>query len=244
MQNTLMNLSTLCHQLDSPVEQCPSQSKKRRMYDEQELEAASQMLMFDFGLNMQSSAPKISIFAPSLHWMAPAQSSAPFLCSPSGVPECPSLPFFVEESDLTEDDEIVCDSKEDAEAQKPKRKRAKLSTYTDITHLLHLPQKEAAQKLGISESMLCKRFKEQTQRKWPFRNLRKLDKQIEKKQKAFFISSDDQKKIQLLKDQRDSCLAPVEIRIKPSEVNLKIFKKGKDLNQGPYDPSESLSYDD
>jgi hypothetical protein len=43
------------------------------------------------------------------------------------------------------------------------------STHIDITHLLHYPQKEAAKKLGISESMLCKRFKESTPRKWPYR---------------------------------------------------------------------------
>lgn len=54
-------------------------------------------------------------------------------------------------------------------------------SFVDITALLvHpqlnliltlevLPQKEAAVRLGISESMLCKRFKECTQRKWPYR---------------------------------------------------------------------------
>jgi len=42
-------------------------------------------------------------------------------------------------------------------------------THIDITHLLPLPQKEAARRLGISESMLCKRFKESTPRKWPYR---------------------------------------------------------------------------
>ena len=41
--------------------------------------------------------------------------------------------------------------------------------YIDITDLLILPQKEAARRLGISESMLCKRFKECTRRKWPYR---------------------------------------------------------------------------
>jgi hypothetical protein len=43
------------------------------------------------------------------------------------------------------------------------------SIFVDITDLLALPQKEAATKLGISESMLCKRFKECTRRKWPYR---------------------------------------------------------------------------
>jgi len=41
--------------------------------------------------------------------------------------------------------------------------------YIDITDLLVLPQKDAARRLGISESMLCKRFKECTRRKWPYR---------------------------------------------------------------------------
>lgn len=52
------------------------------------------------------------------------------------------------------------------------RKRARGefdSNYVDITPLLVLPQKEAASRLGISESMLCKRFKECTRRKWPYR---------------------------------------------------------------------------
>jgi hypothetical protein len=49
--------------------------------------------------------------------------------------------------------------------------------YIDITDLLTLPQKEAAKKLGISESMLCKRFKECTRRKWPYRYVRCLARQ-------------------------------------------------------------------
>jgi hypothetical protein len=52
--------------------------------------------------------------------------------------------------------------------------RSPRTTYIDITDLLTLPQKEAAAKLGISESMLCKRFKECTRRKWPYRYVRTL----------------------------------------------------------------------
>lgn len=37
-----------------------------------------------------------------------------------------------------------------------------------------LPQKQAANKLGISESMLCKRFKECTKRKWPYRYVSRI----------------------------------------------------------------------
>jgi len=87
--------------------------------------------------------------------------------------------------------------------------------YVDITPLLVLPQKEAATKLGISESMLCKRFKECTRRKWPYRYLRKIDKMIRvlsvKKNES--IPREDQEKIQRLKREREECLQPVKIRI-------------------------------
>jgi hypothetical protein len=54
----------------------------------------------------------------------------------------------------------------------PKDTTSSEGNYIDITDLLTLPQKEAAKKLGISESMLCKRFKECTRRKWPYRYVR------------------------------------------------------------------------
>ena len=50
---------------------------------------------------------------------------------------------------------------------------------TDITHLLTLPQKIAAAKLGINETILCKRFRQATNRKWPYRYLSKLEREIE-----------------------------------------------------------------
>jgi len=88
--------------------------------------------------------------------------------------------------------------------------------YVDITFLLVLPQKEAATKLGISESMLCKRFKECTRRKWPYRYLRKIDKTIRVltlNKKSEEIPMEDQEKIQRLKAEREECLLPVRIRI-------------------------------
>lgn len=57
-------------------------------------------------------------------------------------------------------------------ADAPKDLLSAEGNYIDITDLLTLPQKEAAKKLGISESMLCKRFKECTRRKWPYRYVR------------------------------------------------------------------------
>jgi len=99
------------------------------------------------------------------------------------------------------------------------RKRARGESdcnYVDITPLLVLPQKEAATRLGISESMLCKRFKECTRRKWPYRYLRKIDKMIRVltlNKKTDAIPREDQEKIQRLKREREECLHPVKIRI-------------------------------
>lgn len=90
---------------------------------------------------------------------------------------------------------------------------------SDITPLLSLPQKEAAQRLGISESMLCKRFKECTRRKWPFRFLRKIEKTIaslESQKDVEPLSVEDQDRLEDLLRQRIECLAPVKIRITKS----------------------------
>jgi len=105
-----------------------------------------------------------------------------------------------------------------------KRLRADFdSSYVDITSLLVLPQKEAATRLGISESMLCKRFKECTKRKWPYRYLRKIDKMlnvvtISKKGEAF--NQEDLEKIEKLKSERADCLNPVRIRITGHDMDM------------------------
>ncbi|GAM24394.1 hypothetical protein SAMD00019534_075690 [Acytostelium subglobosum LB1] len=89
------------------------------------------------------------------------------------------------------------------------------NNYIDITELLVLPQKEAATKLGISESMLCKRFKECTRRKWPYRYLRKIDKVIKilSFQNGTEIPKEDREKLDKLMQEREECLRPVKIRI-------------------------------
>jgi hypothetical protein len=53
-------------------------------------------------------------------------------------------------------------------------------THIDITSYLHLPQTEAAKKLGMPTSTLSKRWKEAVvnNRKWPYRAVTKLDKEI------------------------------------------------------------------
>jgi len=51
--------------------------------------------------------------------------------------------------------------------------------YLDITPYLDIPQSEAAKRLGIPTSTLSKRWREAVRsRKWPFRAIRSIDKQI------------------------------------------------------------------
>ncbi|GAM29083.1 hypothetical protein SAMD00019534_122590 [Acytostelium subglobosum LB1] len=110
----------------------------------------------------------------------------------------------------------VCSSSSDNEPVSPTQSSGADPNYIDITDLLVLPQKEAAARLGISESMLCKRFKECTRRKWPYRYLRKIDKVI----KVLTLSSngneitkEEQANLEKLQRERVECLLPVRIRI-------------------------------
>eukprot|EP01101_Sappina_pedata_P006880 TRINITY_DN3526_c0_g3_i1.p1 TRINITY_DN3526_c0_g3~~TRINITY_DN3526_c0_g3_i1.p1 ORF type:complete len:821 (+),score=224.52 TRINITY_DN3526_c0_g3_i1:125-2587(+) len=86
-------------------------------------------------------------------------------------------------------------------------------SHIDITDLLSLPQKEAARRLGISESMLCKRFKERTKRKWPYRYLRKIEKVIKALKASRNLDKDERERLNTLIVERDICLQPVHIRI-------------------------------
>jgi len=92
----------------------------------------------------------------------------------------------------------------------------------DITSLLNVPQKEAANRLGISESMLCKRFKETTKRKWPYRYLRKIDKMVNLltlNKRGEAMAPEDIEKMEKLKEERAECLLPVKIRITGYDVS-------------------------
>eukprot|EP01117_Protostelium_nocturnum_P009515 TRINITY_DN3399_c0_g1_i2.p1 TRINITY_DN3399_c0_g1~~TRINITY_DN3399_c0_g1_i2.p1 ORF type:complete len:617 (-),score=203.94 TRINITY_DN3399_c0_g1_i2:59-1909(-) len=129
----------------------------------------------------------------------------------------------------------------------------------DITELLTLPQKEAASKLGISESMLCKRFKESTRRKWPYRYLRKLEKVIKMlhlQEKEGGTSKEDREKLDRLEKEKEECLRPVKIRITAndriaslnynsstnSSTSPRVEKEEKSANSGI--PLEESSNDD
>lgn len=59
------------------------------------------------------------------------------------------------------------------------RKDDSSKQFVDVTPFLTLPQHEAAKKLGIPSSTLAKRWKEAScNRKWPYRTVSKLDKEI------------------------------------------------------------------
>jgi len=128
-----------------------------------------------------------------------------------------------------------------------KRMRGEVdSSYVDITSLLILPQKEAATRLGISESMLCKRFKECTRRKWPYRYLRKIDKMIHVltiNKKGDILSKEEVEKVEKLKAEREECLQPVKIRITGHDV-AQLSSNNISVSSGGNTPTDSDSYDE
>jgi hypothetical protein len=84
--------------------------------------------------------------------------------------------------------------------------KLKNTILTDITPLLILPQKLAASKLDMSESMLCKKFKEAVNKKWPYRLLRKIEKEI--------ATCKSKEVLEDLILKRNECLAPVSIHVR------------------------------
>lgn len=81
---------------------------------------------------------------------------------------------YSEDEDVEEEE--MEDFDEEEEVTKRKKKGAK---HVDITEYLCLPQSDAAIKLGLPVSTLSKRWKEAAKnRKWPFRRVAKIDKEI------------------------------------------------------------------
>jgi hypothetical protein len=82
----------------------------------------------------------------------------------------------------------------------------KNTLLTDITPLLIYTQKVAASKLDMSESMLCKKFKETINKKWPYRQIRKIERDI-----AITQNKEELDKLLLL---RNEYMAPVKIYVR------------------------------
>jgi len=190
-------------------------NKKRRLeHSVQELEAAAQLILFNFTLENKETftiKEEISEIAPS----SPISS--------------------IDESDENNDSQ-----QENNQNVQKKKNRKRPCVLTDITHLLTLPQKEAAKILGISESMLCKRFKEQTQRKWPYRYLRKVERQISLKQKSKKLSLEDIKKLEVLANEREKCLSSVQIRLRPNNGSDSKFSNEQITSESYDSDSEEL----
>ena len=86
------------------------------------------------------------------------------------------------------------------------RVKIKSPMLTDITALLNLSQKTASLILGMSESMLCKKFKEITNKKWPYRQIQKIEKEIEQ--------CKDESQLKILYNKRKQFFTPVSIYVK------------------------------
>eukprot|EP01091_Cochliopodium_minus_P005353 TRINITY_DN1529_c0_g1_i1.p1 TRINITY_DN1529_c0_g1~~TRINITY_DN1529_c0_g1_i1.p1 ORF type:complete len:137 (-),score=45.78 TRINITY_DN1529_c0_g1_i1:137-547(-) len=82
----------------------------------------------------------------------------------------------------------------------------KNTVLTDITCLLVLPQKLAAAKLDLSESMLCKKFKEVTDKKWPYRQLKKIEREIN--------TTKSKEELEKLVLKRNDLLTPLSIYVR------------------------------
>ena len=103
----------------------------------------------------------------------------------------------------------------------------KNTLLTDITPLLIYTQKVAASKLDMSESMLCKKFKETINKKWPYRQIRKIEKEI-----AVAENKDDLDKLILLRNEH---MAPVKIYVRrylyQEEVDDENFTFDQNINE-------------
>lgn len=98
---------------------------------------------------------------------------------------------------------------------------------TDITPLLNLPQKKAASRLKISKSSLSQKFRENTKLKWPYREIRKIDKLIKK--------ADSFEKLQILIEKRNALLRPIYIPLRRYRFQREVENVGFDCKEAEFD---------
>ena len=105
------------------------------------------------------------------------------------------------------------DDKNEEEEEKLTQNNDSDQILTDITHLLVYPQKVAAAMLGVKVAILNKRFKEATERKWPYRALSKIENEMKN------LKTEEEKKDLLIK--REQLLSPVFIKLKKKRKKKK-----------------------
>lgn len=112
----------------------------------------------------------------------------------------------------------------DTEEVRKRGRPTDADTIVDISQMLKLPQKTAAAVLGISESMLCKRFKEFTRRKWPYREMMRLNASITQIKSIMMRDGRTPQLEQDLETAQNAlreCMMPVRIRFSgPEQLRL------------------------
>ncbi len=111
-------------------------------------------------------------------------------------------------------------------------------TFVDLTDFLALPQSDAAKMIGVPTSTLSKRWKEVIdERKWPYRTVGKLDKEI-----FHLLSSGDVGKLDAVRRllaTRQAVLMPVSLRIsKLEKLKPDVLPPGLDLTQFKVDDDD------
>lgn len=90
--------------------------------------------------------------------------------------------------------------------------------FFDITHLLTLPQADAAKAVRLSKPTFCKRWKEAvgSERKWPHRYILKIDReirQLKSQQKRSGSNKEIEDRLAVLTQKRKVALTPTSIRL-------------------------------
>ena len=122
--------------------------------------------------------------------------------------------------EITSKENVMLGVKNDWKKQLIQRTRNNLPkkicrTY-EITHLFGLTQIEAANALNMSKPTFAKRWRKAVgnERKWPFRYVLRLNRQIRQLTKKRFPTEKDQLDLAILISKKDQALKPVFIEIK------------------------------
>jgi len=117
--------------------------------------------------------------------------------------------------------------------------------YMDISPFVRYPMREAAKKVKIPCSTLGKRWKAATMgRQWPYRKIRKLEKEIETLvyNSCDATAAEDRERLGCLVEERKTEIYPVYIRVCPGSGSSNPEKKKKSpVKKEKRTPSSSVS---